>query len=361
MLYFDSNLCLSNEYLSANNLYADPLLNVDKTKKGCFGKNGKVKAQKLRGELSNGFVAELCTLNLPSIGIAHDGELIDTLKVGQEFTHINGVEICKKYIVPNNGPGQHKSRTHGWKNKAPIISDMFKKHWDTKQFMRECQNIPSGIVYVEEKIHGTSGRTAFIEVTHFRKWYQLWKPQKWTEWNVVSGTRRVDNINGHISETRKEIHNKLAPHLHKGEILYYEIFGHDKSGKEIQPGFSYCCVGGEYKIMLYRVTITTPDGFSVDLPRESVYKRAEELGLMKPILIGKTIHNNVTTEDDLVNWIKEVVHGNSAIANHMKEGVVVWFMRTDGTWDCLKHRSEEFLLNESEQRDNNINDCEDVL
>lgn len=354
VLYFDSNLCLSHEYLSANNLYADPLLNVDKTKKGYFGKNGKVKTQKLRGELSNGFVAELESLYFADTNPTTVG------KVGVEFTHVNGIEICKKYIAPTNTHGQQGSRTYKRKHKAPVISDMFKRHWDTKQFMREYQNIPSGMVYIEEKIHGTSGRTGYVEVTHFRKWYQFWKPKKWTEWNVVSGTRKIDNVNGHISETRKEIHNKLVPHLHKGETLYYEIFGHDKNGKEIQTGFSYGCVGGEYKVMLYRVTITTPDGFSVDLPREAVYKRAEELGLMKPIVVGYC-DTGLACVDELVEHIKEKVNGNSAIANHIKEGVVAWFMRTDGTWDCLKHKSEEFLLLESGQRDNNINDCEDVL
>ena len=98
------------------------------------------------------------------------------------------------------------------------------------------------------------------------------------EWKVVSGTRRVDNIGYHISAIRKEIERRVASHLYQGEEIYYEIYGYD-GGKEIQTGFPYDCRGGEFKAMLYRVTITTLDGHVVDLSRKQVYKRAEELGL----------------------------------------------------------------------------------
>lgn len=359
VIYFDSNLCLSNEYLSNNNLYSDPELNRNKVTKGYFGSNGRVKAQKFRGEVSNGYVAELHTLLFKQLKNIDLDTLVNNLQVGMEFTHIDDVEICKKYIPPHDLPGQPGSRNRIRYDREISIGVMFKRHWDTKQFMREYQNIPDGRVWIEEKVHGTSGRTGYIEVTVYRKWYQFWKPKTWKEWKVISGTRRMAHIDGHISSTRKEIHDKLAPNLHKGETVYYEIFGHSVDGKEIQSGFSYDCAGGEYKVMLYRVTITTPDGFSVDLPREAVYHRAEELGLLKPVLIYPwTIK---TSTNDLTSIVTEVVHGNSAFANHIKEGVVVWFQNTDGTWSNMKHKSEEFLVLESKQRDNDKNDVEDLL
>jgi hypothetical protein len=325
-------------------------LNVDKKTKGYFGKNGRVKTQKLRGELSNGFVN-----NLESLLWLDPKQIIDLneLKKGMEFNSVNGIEICRKYISVTDISFGSKTR----KKKQYEISGMFKRHWDTKQFMREYQNIPPGIIYIEEKIHGTSGRTGYVEVTGYRKWYQIWKPKSWKEWRVVSGTRRMDHIDGHISETRKQIHEKLAPNLHQGETVYYEIFGHDVTGKEIQPGFSYGCVGGEYKVLLYRVTITTPDGFSVDIPREAVYKRAEELGLMAPIQLDKLFFGD---KDD-PTFIDKYIHGNSAIANHIKEGVVIWHQESNGNWNCLKHKSAEFLLLESKQLDENKGDVENVL
>lgn len=351
-LYFDSNLALSAEYLRANNLYAHAEINVDPSKKGYFGNNGKVKAQKFRGEMSNGYVAELCSLTTLD-GIIKDR--IDFCKVGDEFTHVDGVEICRKYIVPQKMPGTPGNRNRTRKPRYPQ-SPMFKEHWDTKQLMRVLDTIPEGVVYIEEKAHGSSGRTGHMLCKTHRPWWQFWKLKE--VWQIISGTRRRDNIRGgHMWQERQEIEDKLRPHLHKGETVYYEIFGHTKSGAEVQSGFSYSCVGGEYKVMLYRVTITTLDNHTYDLPRNAVYHRADELGLMKPIVIEKVYTDNA----GVVELARRHVHGNSAIANHMKEGVVVWWQNQDGTMSNAKMKSDEFLELESKQRDQEIGDVEDVL
>ena len=47
MIYFDSNLKLSKEFLSENNLYRISELNKDKTQIGYFDENGRVKAIKV--------------------------------------------------------------------------------------------------------------------------------------------------------------------------------------------------------------------------------------------------------------------------------------------------------------------------
>ena len=363
VLYFDPNLRLSDAYLKANNLYSNSELNADATKKGYFGKNGRVRCQKFRGEVSNGYVAELASLiNIKevydSLYVNYDTLLTDLFKVGDEFTHIDGVEICTKYVIPQNMPGAPGSRNRRRKTRVPT-SNMFHQHWNTKQLMKEFRNIPPGVVYIEEKLHGSSGRSANVIVKTNRPWYKFWVPKE--KWMVLSGTRRVDGLSGHMVEERKEIEAKLAPHLHKCETVYYEIFGHQKNGSEVQKGFSYGCAGGEYKVMLYRVTITTPDGFTVDFPREMVYRRADELGLMRPILIKTCYMVNLELMPNLLSLCQELVHGNSAIANHMKEGVVVWFQNRDGSWSNLKHKSEEFLMLEDGQRESGIGDAEDNL
>jgi len=356
VIYFDSNLRLSQEYLYNNNLFSSREMNKDKTKKGYFGKNGRVKAQKFRGEISNGYVAPLDSLKfVASIApVEPFHEILANIRTGDEFTHINGVKICKKYVVDNS--------TFNVGVKKRFKSTMFHRHWETKQLMRELLNsIPADATfYVEEKIHGTSGRTGNVLCDNNKKWWQIWKEKQ--VWKVLSGTRRVDNIDTHLSNIRKEIEEKVAPNLHKGEEIYYEIYGYGGTS-EIQKGFSYGCRPNQYKVMLYRVTITTPDGCSTDLNRELVYKRAEELGLEKPVLLRKINENSpLISLNDKIEAIIGLAKGKSALdPNTLREGIVVWFKDLNGEWTALKHKSEEFLVFESGQRDKKINDIEDSL
>jgi len=369
MIYFDSNLCLSPEYLKANNLYSNPEMNADSSKKGYFGSNGRVKAQRFRGEVSNGYVADLSSITaIDAVRNSTHGNcdmfLRDALCLGVEFTHVGGVKICEKY-VPQCRLRKYTRAGNSRVKRNAVDSDIFWKHWDTKQLMREKHRIPPGMVYIEEKIHGTSGRTGRVLCRTNRPWWKFWVPKE--EWRVVSGTRRTDCISAHMSQERHEIHKKLAAHLRKGEQLYYEIYGFTHTGRCVQSGFSYGCEPCQYRVMLYRVTITTPDGFCVDLPREAVYRRAEELGLEKPCVLWSTYYNGVDFGEE-TGWIsledmaKMYSEGMSEIdPGTLREGIVVWFMNNQGQWDCLKYKNEEFLICESRERDRGINDVEDIL
>lgn len=393
VVYFDSNLRLSQKYLYRNNLYTDTELNEDSRQKGYFGRRGRVRAQRFRGEVSNGFVADLSTIDI--LFVDNFGKIGQTvypsskLKVGDEFTHIDEVEICSKYFVEKSGGVQ--CGTGKKKRKSRVSTNMFWKHWDTKQLMRETDRIVPGTLYVEEKIHGTSGRTAHALYHRRRRWFQFWKPRVTSFWKVVSGTRRVDGVKGHMKSERRDIHEKLAPHVHKGEELYYEIYGYQYSGKVVQSvgghQFVYDCVYLSpielvysavvsekkdvlpYKVVLYRVTITTEDGYRIDLDREQVYRRAEELGLEKPVLLDTFLETEHTKWDDPVEVIKnrcsmiiELAKGNSALdSNTMREGIVVWFKDRAGNWTCLKHKSEEFLMLDSRNKDSGFVDPEDNL
>jgi hypothetical protein len=163
-----------------------------------------------------------------------------------------------------------------------------------------------------------------------------------------------------MSIERQEIHEKLAPHLRKGEQVYYEIYGFSKDGGAVQSSFSYGCEPHTYKAMLYRVTVTTPDGFCVDLPRQQVYRRAQELGLEVPYLLwsGYRDQEGFPQIENLLHWAE----GRSAFdLNTIREGIVVWFMNIEGRWDCLKYKSEEFLMLENRQKDKDVGDVEDLL
>jgi len=358
VVYFDSNLQLLHDYLHCNNLYSNESLNADTTTRGYFGMNGRVKAQRLRGEISNGYVAKIDTLRLPGI----NPSLVDELNEGDEFTHIGGIEICHKYITVKGAPGSHAG------NKCmPCLAENFWRHWETHHLMRETNTIPIGPVRLEEKIHGTSGRTGNLLCCTGKRWWQFWRPAK--EYRIVSGTRRVDHIQGHIPEVRRRIEEQVAPKLHQGEELYYEIYGYDIIGKRIQKLSDYGVPAGEFRVLLYRVTITTPDGQCYDLSRKEVDKRAEELGWEKPTVLWEGWYGIQNTpyggHPEMGAEIADLLHfadRKSALdLNTLREGFVFWFQRPDGSWTCLKHKSAEFLAAESALKDEGGGDVEDAL
>lgn len=352
VLFFDSNLALSKEYLSANNLYANKELNADKESTGYFGRNGRVKAMKLRGVISCGFVASLDTL-------ANMGLHNLKLSVGDEFTAIGFVSICHKYVAPvkasNMGAGAGKASKR-YKCKQ------FVEHWDTKHYAREASNrIPeNGRVWIEEKIHGTSGRIGKFLVQRKLKWYDklliaIGVAVKTHEVVILSGTRRVVLNNPNSScgfyggGMRGEVVRRIASKLRIGEQVYFELAGYDTNGKHVQKGYPYGCESGDSKAFLYRVTLNDEDGRVCDLSRDYVYNRAKELGLDLP-------HQFATSMPHTTKYGATVVdHYTSGKSEHcdntIREGVVVWFVGHDGKWTCLKNKSKDFILAESKAMD----------
>jgi len=366
VIYFDSNLRLGVEYIRYNNLSSSAELNEDPKVKGYFPKSGRVRAQKFRGSFSNGFVAPIDSIfKLPDV-LASDILIADVVE-GLEFTHVNGIEVCSKYIIPPSMPGAPGSRTRRKKLKYTI--EHFWQHWDTKQAMRCLNQIgdEGRMVYVEEKIHGTSGRTGHVLVKSNRPWWKFWIPRE--EWKIVSGTRRVDNLFGHASVIRQNIEDRVRNHLHKGEQIYYELFGYS-GDKAIQEQFPYGCRSGEFKALLYRVTITTPDGHRYDLDREQVYARARELGMLVPAHKEYIVDQEGARRIcDCMGKLPQIVptqsgegsYRSTVDVNTLFEGIVLWFQDNEGHWMCLKHKSEEFLEFTSKQVDEGQGDVEDSL
>lgn len=112
MLYFVSGTELNEEYCHKNNLFEKEELNYDQTKRGFINSKRRVKALKLRGVISVGLLMPLNSL-LPFL----EQGSINSLKIGDEFTTINGNDLCKKYVVKiKQTPGKGNSD----KNKGKI-------------------------------------------------------------------------------------------------------------------------------------------------------------------------------------------------------------------------------------------------
>lgn len=398
---------LSHEMLEANSLYRKHPITGERMG-GYFGDKGRVKATKLRGQISEAFFTPTSSLSWVFDG--DDGP--DTwLKEGDEFDTINGQRICEKYYTPATVKAMRRAhngyRKPKWLPKflVPLHRKMvvnrakfdpapdFAKHFDTKKLREYQGQYPTRNVVsiITSKRHGTSGRTGLVPFTR-RRFGGLWKQ---TKYEVVTGSRNVLKFpkgkpggfyteDGGTEDFRLQIHNELAgAGLKQGEILYYEILGFAGGEGSIMPnhtlawadfkdaGFSkeeyqklieqygetvtyhYGCDVGEYRIEVYRIT---QDG--KDLGWRDVMSRCLELNLPRVPNCGIARGLNGQEMMKLCKETSEYCDEDG----QLREGVVVRLEDTQGNFlKCLKYKSSTFCVLEGIRRnDVNYVDLEEV-
>lgn len=238
---------LSHEFCAANRLYRSLGGYLDETR--------RVTALKLRGQESNALWLPIDCIG-EWLGFLHQqvgrGERtgVPVLSEGDRITEVKGHKLCQKYLTPatiramrSRVPAQRRTARAG---------QALDKHYDTPQ-LRTAQ-IPRGLAYVTEKLHGTSGRTGHVlveqELGRFAKLLNCipgvnLKPRR--KWEVVSGTRNciVDTrASGERGKGyRVMVHDLIAPHLKQGEVWYYEIVGFEETGAPIMAPHSIGKIG----------------------------------------------------------------------------------------------------------------------
>jgi len=318
-VYFDVDGQLMPEFLSVLNLYRNKELNSNKEEKGMFDDNGRVRAQKLRGEKSEGFWIPISTVN-KAFPRWIDEETTDATNM--EFDHIGTTKICQKYVSKATKKAQGSQ-----KSSKKIANEMFHQHFDTAQYGRNSYAIGTQeTMILTEKLHGTSQRAGNVKVKKKMR-FNIWKTfLAWCadgvwmseieteEWQDMIGTRRVildekklkEDSGFHSSNFRQKAAEPLIGNMKKGETFYYEVVGYEHKGRPIMGShgneklkphldedeytkfietfgdtttFSYGCEDGELDIYVYRITLTNEDGYSVDLSWEAVKDRCHELGI----------------------------------------------------------------------------------
>lgn len=363
-IYFPCDLQLSLEYCDANDLCRK---RADGTAGAGYLEREKrnITAIRLRGEKSYGLYAPLHSL-------AFTGVDLSTFKVGDTIDTVGGISICQKYIPrrPNRAAAGSGNRTR--KKRVPV-APLFAEHADTEQLAYNLGAFrPGDEIEITLKMHGTSGRTARLPVLKGYKRTLLDKILRREgtpiyEDGYVSGTRRVvleDYSGGFYGDNSfREKHSKLFEgKLHEGETAYYEIvaftntgvpiMGSGKVPKEAQAEygkemvFSYGChpeckilkygedEHGKFSIpvevpqsemYMYRMTLTTPEGFVVEYSPEFARYRAEQMGVKYVPRFEKFI---IPEDVDAGEYVKQKAEqyydGPDPIGKtHVREGVVV--------------------------------------
>lgn len=160
VLLFTAETQLSEDYSKNNNLYMDSTLNLDPLAKGYFSSNRRVKAIKLKGNISSAFISPLSSLSYLDIDVS-------SLKEGDSFQFINGIEICKKYIVKNQvktsikeGKGNNQNK----RNIKYVDVKVFPEHFSTTNYFKNLNLLhDNDFVTVTQKLHGTSARYGHVK------------------------------------------------------------------------------------------------------------------------------------------------------------------------------------------------------
>lgn len=227
MVYFPTDGQLGEEFCKVNDLVRRKDENGNNVGGYLDPEKRNVKAIKLRGEKSDGILLPMTSLT--------DFTKISDLHEGDQITVLNGVEICRKYI-PQSKRGENWH--NGVKDRKPRqkIAPTFYEHVDTAQLAYNLSAFKAGdIVELTLKMHGTSGRTGYLPLRHFKQsWLDklLKKPGKqYMEYGYITGTRRVvldaTHTGGFYDDNafRLAMAKKFEGKLRKGEVVYYEIVG----------------------------------------------------------------------------------------------------------------------------------------
>ena len=288
-----------------------------RTHVGFFNKTGRVRAIKLGGIRSMGYLFsldELAKYN-PKVKDINLDELVN-----EDFDTVDGELFVKAYVPEVK---EHKVRTKSEKRNKKIeqfdrmIKGEFSFNYDTQMFGRNVNLFkPTDKVVITNKLHGTSGCFGKVHVKMpirlpIHKW--LWN--KFIDLTGLFKDKRIIDYKveyGNVTSSRKVIKNQyinkdvkdgfysvdvwseygdlIYPYLDEGMILYGEICGYE-TGKEkwIQKEYDYGCKVGENFLMPYRITTTNEDGTKKEWNVEDVYNWTVQLITNHPEL-GDKIH-----------------------------------------------------------------------
>jgi len=372
-VYFPLESALNVNFLSNTNAFRDKELNQDKEQTGFFEKNGRVRAVKLRGEKSMGYIVPLHVVE------SFTGKYLGD-RVGEEFDTIGDILMLEKYVVRTR-----ERNSNGRQGKKPRISRLVegqvKLHVDTENLRKNAFQInPEDYISITFKTHGTSWWVANLLVkkrlNFFLKFLKkIGIPVNETEYDYVYGSRKVvknefeTEGKNHFygTDVWSDIKDDVKEFIPKGFTLYGEALGYVKTGKEIQKGYDYGCKIGEKRIQVYRITFTNEDGLTYDLSTQQVKEFCERFGLEYVHLFYFGKAKDLYGIDTENHWHKEFIQRLEAdynekdcfmCVNKVPEEGIVLRKETLFSFESFKLKSFRFLEYETELLDKGESDME---
>ena len=150
---FPAEVQLSHDFCRDNNLYRERELNKDTSEAGYLDTNRRVRALKLRGNISNGLVMPLHSLYFMDKNGAYND-----LNEGDVFDTYCGYDVCRKYVVPVKATSAQNRADSKIKKAFKRVDNTFlPEHFETGQWLREEGHVQAHEeLIITQKLHGTS-------------------------------------------------------------------------------------------------------------------------------------------------------------------------------------------------------------
>jgi len=390
-VYFPLECAINKEFLSWSNSFQDKELNEDKTQAGFFNKHGRVRAVKLRGEPSQGYIIPVGVLDT-WLAPNKIENICWKDHLNEEFDSYENIIICKKYIPNGRTQGSGNNKSQG---KSPRISRLvdgqFLLHGDTENLRKNIHKLElSDIIGIHYKKHGTS----FVVGNVLTKKKLSWKDKVakffgikvvekdydiiYSSRNVVKNQYETANV-GHYYDVdiwgivKEELKGKIP----KGYTLYGEILGYLPSGKMIQKDYDYGCKEGEHKTYIYKISFTNEDGIVSYLTDNQIKDFCNKYDLLykdtfyyygttENLLLSLDPDNEIHDTDwrvDLIKLLEEAYNNKDCYMCTNKvpeEGIVLRIERLD-RYEAYKLKSARFLEHETKVLDSEEANIEDEV
>src|ERR1035437_2133587 len=283
-VFFPLECRINESFLFLTNSFRHKEKNGNPEAVGFFEDNCRVRAVRLRGEKSMGYL-------VPADEIAMWAGTSVTFKIGEEFDEVNGMLLLEKYFIP---PVFSPKDKVGKKPRiSRLVDGQVHLHVDTENLRRNAHKIsPEDEITISYKVHGTSWWVSNVVVN--RKLNPIEKiakflriPVEEKEYDHVYGSRKVVKNEYETQGTNDfydgdlwgMIKNEVKEFVPKGYTLYGECIGFTPGGSYIQQGFDYGLEQGKHQLMIYRITFTNSDGIVCDLSTPQIQEYCKRVGL----------------------------------------------------------------------------------
>lgn len=317
----------------------------------------RVRTITLRGEKSEGFICPVSYLD--GLGIKSS-----KLKVGDEFTHIDGKEILRKYVPKTkNVTVSEKVGKKPKKAESKLIPGQYNLHYDTSQLRKSLSHFgENDLVVISQKMHGSLMSMGKVlckkqNLSLFNKLLlKLGVNIVNTEYADVYSSRTViknkslnSNPDYYGYDVWTDCYEKYKECLEPNITLHGELVGMLPSGKYIQPGYLYGCESNNWEFYVYRITFTSAKDKVYEFSWQQIKNYCNRYGLKH---VDELFYGKVSEFMDFAAKLNRQV-GYTSMSEEFGDKFLNAIQNTflekqlpEGVWDegiCIRNESKDFI------------------